>query len=170
MSMPEKLTTAAVLIPLILREEGITMLFTQRATNLSNHPGQISFPGGQVEPTDDAPKETALRETEEEVGIHRRHIKIIGQLANYWTRTGFSVTPIVGLITPPFDITLNPQEVDQIFEAPLKFLMDPNNHKRHSRMYKKSMRHFYAITYKDFYIWGATAGMLIDLYGVLIGE
>ena len=170
MGIPKDLKAAAVLMPLIVRDDSISMLFTERTDNLSHHPGQISFPGGRVEPADNTPKETALRETEEEVGIHHRHIQIIGQLDNYWTRTGFSVTPLVGIIVAPFSINPDPNEVANVFEVPLDFLMDPSNHKRHSRTYEGSIRHFYAITYKDFYIWGATAGMLIDLYGVLIGK
>ena len=170
MPLPDRLTPAAVLVPMIVREEGVTMLFTQRATNLSHHPGQVCFPGGHIDPEDGTPEETALRETEEEVGIHRQHIQIIGRLTDYWTRTGFSVAPIVGIITPPFDVNPDPHEVAQVFETPLDFLMDPKNHNRHSREYQGSIRHFYAMLYKDFYIWGATAGMLVDLYGVLMGE
>jgi len=167
---PEVLTPAAVLIPVVARGDGVTMLLTQRTNNLAHHPGQISFPGGHVERSDITPEETALRETEEEVGIHRRHIKIIGRLADYWTRTGFSVVPVVGVVTPPFDVKPDPSEVAEVFEVPFDFLMDPKNHERHSRDYQGTTRHFYAMPYNEFYIWGATAGMLVDLYNVLVGE
>ena len=167
---PEVLTPAAVLIPVVARGDGVTMLLTQRTNDLAHHPGQISFPGGHVERGDITPEETALRETEEEVGIHRRHIKIIGRLADYWTRTGFSVVPVVGVVTPPFDVKPDPSEVAEVFEVPFDFLMDPKNHERHSREYHGTTRHFYAMPYNEFYIWGATAGMLVDLYNVLVGE
>ena len=167
---PEVLTPAAVLIPVVARGDGVTMLLTQRTNDLAHHPGQISFPGGHVERGDITPEETALRETEEEVGIHRRHIKIIGRLADYWTRTGFSVVPVVGVVTPPFDVKPDPSEVAEVFEVPFDFLMDPKNHERHSREYQGTTRHFYAMPYNEFYIWGATAGMLVDLYNVLVGE
>lgn len=170
MGLPDKLTPAAVLVPMVMREHGMTMLLTQRTNDLAHHPGQVSFPGGHVDPTDNSPEDTALRETEEEVGIDRRHIRIIGRLADYWTRTGFTVAPIVGVITPPFDVTPDPGEVAEVFEVPMDFLLDPANHERHSREYKGATRQFYAMPYNDFYIWGATAGMLIDLYDVLMGE
>jgi 8-oxo-dGTP pyrophosphatase MutT (NUDIX family) len=170
MPPPEELTPAAVLIPMVAREGGMTMLLTQRTNNLAHHPGQVSFPGGHVEDNDSTPEETALRETEEEVGIDRRHIHIIGKLANYWTRTGFTVTPVVGIVTPPFDILPDPSEVAEVFEVPLDFLMDSTNHERQSREYKGAVRQFYAMPYNGYYIWGATAGMLVDLHDVLVGE
>ncbi len=170
MPPPEKLTPAAVLIPVVARAGGMTMLFTQRTDHLASHPGQVSFPGGHVEPGDGSPEETALRETEEEVGLDRRHIEIIGRLADYKTRTGFTVVPVVGLVTPPFDITPDPHEVAEVFEVPLDFLMDPANHERHSREFEGTTRHFYAMPYNGFYIWGATAGMLVDLHNVLMGK
>ena len=170
MKPPDKLTPAAVLIPLVAREDGVTMLLTQRTNNLAHHPGQVSFPGGHVDATDGSPEDTALRETEEEVGIDRRHIRVIGRLADYWTRTGFSVSPVVGVLTPPFDVSPDPSEVAEVFEVPMAFLMDPANHERHSREYQGTTRHFYAMPYNGFYIWGATAGMLVDLHNVLMGE
>ncbi len=170
MGPPDKLTPAAVLIPLVARDDGVTLLLTQRTDHLANHPGQVSFPGGHVDPGDGSPEETALRETEEEVGLDRKHIKIIGRLADYWTRTGFSVVPVVGIVTPPFDIEPDPHEVAEVFEVPMDFLMDPANHERRSREYKGTVRQFYAMPYNGYYIWGATAGMLVDLYDVLLGE
>jgi len=159
-----------VLIPLVARDDGVTMLLTQRTNHLAHHPGQVSFPGGHVDPGDGSPEETALRETEEEVGIDRRHIEIIGRLADYRTRTGFAIAPVVGVVTPPFDVSPDPHEVAEVFEVPLTFLMDSDNHERHSREYKGATRQFYAMPYNGFYIWGATAGMLVDLHNVLVGE
>ena len=161
------LVPAAVLVPLVERNNGLTALLTQRTNHLAHHPGQISFPGGHVDPGDDSPEDTALRETEEEVGLHRRHIDVLGQLDQYRVRTGFSVTPVVGLVTPPFNIKPDDFEVAEVFEVPLTFLMNPANHERHSRNFQGEKRHFYAMPYKGYYIWGATAGMLINLYQIL---
>ncbi|NQU60797.1 MAG: CoA pyrophosphatase [Rhodospirillales bacterium] len=161
------LTEAAVLVALVNRAAGITVLFTQRTDHLLTHAGQISFPGGHMETGDGSPQETALRETEEEVGLHRRHVEIIGRLDEYVTRTGFSITPVVGIVTPPFDISPDAHEVEEVFEVPLAFLLDPANHERHSREFEGRKREFYAMPYMDYYIWGATAGMLINLYEVL---
>jgi len=163
----EKLVPAAVLVPLIERADGLTALLTQRTNHLAHHPGQVSFPGGHVDPEDTSPEDTALRETEEEVGLHRRHIDVLGRLDKYRVRTGFSVTPVVGLVKPPFEITPDSYEVAEVFEVPLTFLMDPANHERHSRDYQGETRHFYAMPYNGYYIWGATAGMLVNLYNVL---
>lgn len=170
MPPPQRLTPAAVLIPMVARAAGMTMMLTQRTDHLAHHPGQVSFPGGHVDPGDGTPEETALRETEEEVGLARRHITIIGRLADYWTRTGFNVAPIVAVVEPPFDIAPDPHEVAEVFEVPLDFLMDPANHERQSREYQGVTRRFYAMPYNGHYIWGATAGMLVDLHDVLMGE
>ncbi len=161
------LVPAAVLVPLVERKDGLTALLTQRTNHLAHHPGQVSFPGGHVDPDDDNPEETALRETEEEVGLHRRHICVLGRLDQYRVRTGFSVTPVVGLVTPPFDIKPDDFEVAEVFEVPLAFLMDPGNHECHSREYQGETRNFYAMPYNGYYIWGATAGMLVNLYQIL---
>ena len=161
------LTHAAVLIPLVVHEDKTSVLLTRRTEHLAKHPGQISFPGGQMEDVDGTPEETALRETEEETGLHRRHIDIIGRLDDYETRTGFRVTPIVAILTPPFNLEPNPDEVAEAFEVPLAFLLDPVNHRRHSLIYKGIKREFYAIPFNEYYIWGATAGMLINLYELL---
>ena len=162
-----ELTPAAVLVPLITRPDGLTALFTQRTDLLLHHAGQISFPGGHVDPGDGTPEETALRETEEEVGLARKHIAIIGRLNRYVTRTGFSIIPVVALVTPPFDTNPDADEVDEVFEVPLDFLLDPANHQRHQREFKGQIREFYAMPYGDYYILGATAGMIINLYQVL---
>ncbi|MEE8350855.1 MAG: CoA pyrophosphatase [Rhodospirillales bacterium] len=167
MDPENNLTPAAVLVPLVTRPGGLTTLLTQRTEHLLHHAGQISFPGGHVDPGDDTPEDTALRETEEEVGLSRAHIKTIGRLNQYVTRTGFSITPVVAMVTPPFDVTPDASEVDEVFEVPLDFLLDPANHQRHNREFKGQIRQFYAMPYEDYYIWGATAGMLVNLYEVL---
>ena len=161
------LTPAAVLVPLVARPGGLTAMFTQRTDHLLHHAGQISFPGGHMDPGDGTPEETALRETEEEVGLDRRHVEIVGRLDEYVTRTGFSITPVVALVTPPFETNPDPEEVDDVFEVPLSFLLDPVNHQRHSREFEGRTREFHAMPFRDYYIWGATAGMLINLYEVL---
>ena len=158
------LRPAAVLVPLIDREGGFTVLFTRRTAHLAHHAGQISFPGGHIEPDDGGPIETALRETEEEVGLHRRHVRILGRLDTYITRTGFVVTPVVGLVQPPFATAPDPYEVDEVFEVPLSFLLDPANHQRCSAEFEGVTRYFYAMPYNDYYIWGATAGMVVNLW------
>lgn len=161
------LKPAAVLVPLIDRPEGMTVLFTRRTGNLAHHAGQISFPGGHIEADDGGPRETALRETEEEVGIDSGRVEVIGHLDTYITRTGFVVTPVVGIITPPFRVRPDPHEVDEVFEVPLAFLLDPGNHQRCSAEFDGVLRHFYAIPYDNHFIWGATAGMLMNLYEIL---
>lgn len=164
------LRPAAVLVPLVDRPEGFTVLFTRRTDHLAHHAGQISFPGGHIEPEDGGPIETALRETEEEVGLERRHIRVIGRLDTYVTRTGFVVTPVVGLVRPPFDIAPDPNEVDEVFEVPLTFLLDPANQQRCSAEFDGVVRYYYAMPYGEYYIWGATAGMLINLCQLLRDE
>jgi len=161
------LKPAAVLVPMVLREDTITVLFTRRTEELAHHPGQVSFPGGHVDAVDNSAEDAALRETEEEVGVGRQHIKIVGRLDTYKTRTGFSVVPVVGLVTPPFKISPDSSEVAEVFEVPLMFLMDPANHARHSREFEGSTREFYAMPYNGHFIWGATAGMVVNLYDVL---
>jgi 8-oxo-dGTP pyrophosphatase MutT (NUDIX family) len=158
------LIPAAVLVPVVNRPAGLTALLTRRTEHLAYHAGQISFPGGHMEPGDARPEDAALRETEEEIGLHRRHVEVIGRLDRYLTRTGFDVTPVVAVVEPPFDLAPDPHEVAEVFEVPLDFLLDPRNHQRHSRQYEGRERHFYAMPYGAYYIWGATAGMLRNLY------
>ena len=158
-----ELTPAAVLFPIVLRETSPTVLLTQRTAHLKDHAGQISFPGGRVEVEDPSPVHTALRETEEEIGLNRQHIDVLGFLPEYRTGTGFRVTPVVALVNPPFELALDPFEVAEAFEVPLGFLLDPANHKRHSLHYRGALRHFYAMPYGDYFIWGATAGMIRSL-------
>ena len=158
---------AAVLIPLVQRPQGLTILLTMRTDHLSNHAGQVSFPGGRSEPFDVSPVATALRETEEEVGLSRAHIEVLGCLPDYLTGTGYRVTPVVGLVTPPFELRADPSEVAEIFEVPLAFLLDGLNHQRLSVELPGGRRSFYAMPYERFYIWGATAGMLRNLFHLL---
>lgn len=158
-----ELTPAAVLFPIVQRGSGQTVLLTQRTAHLRDHAGQISFPGGRVEADDPSPVATALRETEEEIGLARKHVEILGFLPEYHTGTGFRVTPVVALLTPPFDLSPDPFEVAEVFEVPLAFLLDPANHQRHSLHYRGALRHFFAMPYGDYFIWGATAGMIRSL-------
>ena len=158
---------AAVLFP-IITHDAPTVLLTQRSSNLPSHPGQIAFPGGKVEPHDTDSLATALRETEEEIGLDRRHINPIGYLDNYRTGTNFNVVPVVALVTPGFTLTIDTREVDQTFEVPLEFLMNPDNHQLHQREWKGRMRTYYAMPYQDHYIWGATAGMIRNLHERLL--
>jgi len=164
------LTPAAVLVPLVLRPEGMTVLLTKRTAHLAAHAGQISFPGGRLEATDTDAADAALRETEEEIGLSREVIELVGRLDTYVVRTGFEVTPLVGLVTPPFTTTRDEFEVAEIFEVPLAFVLDPHNHQRQSRVdFGGAKREFWVLPYRDYFIWGATAGMLINLYEVLRG-
>jgi 8-oxo-dGTP pyrophosphatase MutT (NUDIX family) len=163
----QPLKPAAVLVPLIERPGGLTVLFTQRTSHLAHHAGQVSFPGGHIEPDDGGPTETALRETEEEVGLDRHHVDVIGHLDTYVTRTGFVVTPVVGVVRPPFALKPDAHEVAEVFEVPLAYLLDPANHRRCSAEFDNTTRHFYAIPYGRHFIWGATAGMLMNLYQIL---
>jgi len=170
-----KLREAAVLVPLVQREAGLTVLLTQRNASLSQHAGQISFPGGGREAIDRDPVETALRETMEEVGIGADHIDVIGHLPDYITGTGFHVSPIVGLLTPDFTLHPDPSEVAEVFEVPLAFLMNPANHEVRELRWEDRVRRFYAMPYRSpgkadggyHFIWGATAGMLRNLYHLL---
>lgn len=159
----EELTPAAVLFPIVHRVEGPTVLLTQRTAHLKDHPGQISFPGGRREPADLSPAHTALREATEEIGLSPAHVEIAGYLPEYLTSTGFRVTPVVAMVTPPFDLQLDAFEVAEAFEVPLAFLLDPVNHQQHSLHYRGKLRHYYAMPYGEYFIWGATAGIIISL-------
>lgn len=161
------LMDAAVLLPIILRDDGPTLLFTQRTAHLNAHAGQISFPGGRMETYDASPVDAALRETEEEVGLARHHIDVIGMLPEYHTGTGFRVTPVVGIVQPPFDMRADPYEVAEIFEVPLAFLMNGMHHQRRTAEFVTGNRTFYVMPYERFFIWGATAGMLRNFFHFL---
>ncbi len=158
---------AAVLVPVILRASGSTVLMTRRTDHLHHHPGQISFPGGRVEDADVTAVMTALRETEEEIGLDPDRVELLGELPDYFTGTGFRVTPVVGLVHPPFDLKLDSFEVAEAFEVPLGFLLDPANHQRHRAEFGGLVREYHAIPWQGYYIWGATAGMLVSLYRLL---
>ena len=162
---------ASVLMPIVLRPDGPTLLFTQRTADLKDHAGQISFPGGRREDSDASAIDTALRETEEEIGLARRHIEVIGTLPDYFTGTGYRVTPVAGLIVPPFETVAEIREVAEIFEVPLAFLMDGVNHQRRSVSLPEPVgrRSFYTMPYQRYFIWGATAGMLRNLFHFLRG-
>jgi len=159
----ERLTAASVLVPIVARQPELTVIFTQRAGHLRDHSGQVSFPGGRVAAGDPAAEATALRETREEIGLDSARVEVIGRMGEYRTRTGYRITPVVGIVTPPFELRADANEVDEIFEVPLAFLLDPANHQRHSREWQGSLRWFFAIPYQRHYIWGATAGMLVNL-------
>jgi 8-oxo-dGTP pyrophosphatase MutT (NUDIX family) len=163
----DTLRPAAVLVPLVDRADGMSVLLTLRDSSLPHHAGQISFPGGRIETYDATAAATALRETEEEIGLPRRQVDIIGRLDDYITGTGFLVAPIVGLVRPPYELRPDPAEVAGVFEVPLAFFLDPANHRRESRVFNGIERRFYAMPYGDKYIWGATAAMLMNLYDLL---
>ncbi|MET0252583.1 MAG: CoA pyrophosphatase [Terrimicrobiaceae bacterium] len=154
---------AAVLVPIVNRPAGLMLMLTQRSADLPDHPGQISFPGGRVEPQDASLAHAALREATEEVGLPTERVAILGELAPYETVTGYCVTPVVGWVEPPFELNLDPIEVADAFEVPLAFLLDPRNHQQHFRMLGDIRGHFWAIPYGERYIWGATAAILLIL-------
>ena len=162
---------ASVLIPLVQREGGLTVLLTRRTAHLRDHAGQISFPGGRAEAGDADAVATALREAEEEVGLARRHIDVVGSLPEYRTVTYFDVTPVVAILLPPFELALDAHEVADAFEVPLEFLMTPANHQRHRFEVEGYRREFLSIPWprpdgvgEPYFIWGATAAMLRNLY------
>ena len=156
-----------MLVPVVARMKGNasepTVLLTHRAAHLREHSGQVSFPGGRVHADDGSPEATALREAREEVGLDPSRVELLGRMPEYFTRTGFRITPVVGIIAPPFDVHPDPNEVEAIFEVPLAFLLDPANRQRQSREWQGETRWFYAMPYQEHYIWGATAGMLVNL-------
>ncbi|MBL8546196.1 MAG: CoA pyrophosphatase [Hyphomonadaceae bacterium] len=161
---PAEFRPAAVLAPIVKRPEGWTMIFTQRAEETPAHPGQVSFPGGRVQAGDASAVETALRETREEIGLDASFIEAIGAWDQYETGTGYRITPIVGLVEPGFQLTLDPREVAGVFEAPLSFLFDSANHERREGVWRGHRRFYYAMPYEGRNIWGATAGMVRALY------
>ncbi|MBL8330514.1 MAG: CoA pyrophosphatase [Rubrivivax sp.] len=162
---------ASVLVPLVQREDGLHVLLTRRTDHLHDHAGQISFPGGRRDEGDADVFATALRETEEEVGLSRRHIQILGQLPTYTTVTHYVVTPVVALVRPPFELNLDSFEVAEAFEVPLPFLMTPAHHQRHVFEMEGQRRQFLSMPWRqdgrDYFIWGATAAMLRNLYAYL---
>jgi 8-oxo-dGTP pyrophosphatase MutT (NUDIX family) len=154
---------AAVLVPIVDYPEPAVLL-TQRAQHLPDHPGQVSFPGGKIDKGDADPRASALRETEEEIGLDRAHIEPLGYLDLYMTTLGYRIVPVIARVKPGFSLKLNVSEVDATFEVPLSFLMDQNNVQRHSREWQGMTRHYYAFTFGERYIWGVTAGILRNLH------
>jgi 8-oxo-dGTP pyrophosphatase MutT (NUDIX family) len=164
---------AAVLVPLVRRPEGLTVLLTRRTDHLNDHAGQVSFPGGRTDPEDADAVATALREAHEEVGIEHDEVEVIGRLPTYTTVTAYEVTPVVGLLDPPRSLAMDAFEVAEVFEVPLAFLMDPANHQRHSFTFQDISRQFLSMPWSrdpaadEYFIWGATAAMLRNLYRFL---
>lgn len=165
--LPAAPIPAAVLIPIVDHSEQLTVLLTQRAADLKNHAGQISFPGGRIEPDDAGPLQAALRETEEEIGLERRFVEVVGYLPDHLIISGYRVTPVVGLVRPGFTLALDTTEVTETFEVPLGFVLDPANHKARRRKLGEGEIEVYDIPYDGRNIWGATAGMIITLYRLL---
>lgn len=163
----EVVREAAVLVPLVRHATQTTILLTKRTENLNKHAGQVSFPGGALDDTDEDAIAAALRETHEEIGLTTDYIDVMGFLDTYRTGTGFQITPVVAMVQPGFELTLSPDEVADTFEVPLDFIMDRSNHERHSAVWRGRRRHYYAMPYDGYYIWGATAAMLVNLVDVL---
>ena len=163
----ESVRPAAVLVPIVAHAGAPTVLLTRRSAELKQHAGQVSFPGGRIDPEDENAVAAALRETEEETGISRRYVDVIGTLDQYRTVTHFMITPVVALVTPGFKPIAEPGEVDEIFEVPLSFVLDRGNHRREQANWKGETRHYYAMPYGSYNIWGATAAMLVNLVDVL---
>lgn len=165
----DRLTPAAVLIGLVQREAGPTVLLTRRSDTMRSHTGQVALPGGRVDPGE-RPWETALREAHEEVGLEPRFVSLLGLSTPYQTGTGYLITPVVGFVRPGFELKANPDEVADIFETPFSYLMDLANYEEHEReLPSGEKRRFYATTHDEQYIWGATAGILRALYERLYG-
>ncbi len=168
--LPEKYRPAAVLVPLVDRASGVTVLLTQRTEDMPSHPGRVAFPGGRRHADDADSIATALRETEEEVGLARRFVDVIGTVDLYHTGTGYEITPVVGIVTPGFTTQADPREVADVFEVPLEHFLDARNHRIDSRIVAEGReRRYYAMPYGERYIWGATAGMLKNLHFILTG-
>ena len=158
---------AAVLVPIVDHDTGPTVLLTKRTDHLSKHPGQISFPGGKLDPDDRDAVAAALRETHEEVGLPASRIQVAGRLDGYRTGTGFEIVPVVGLVRPGFTLQLQENEVAAAFEVPLEFFLDRANHTKESAFWQGAVRHYYVMPYEGWRIWGATAAMLVNLCDVL---
>ena len=155
---------AAVLVPVVDRPEGASVILTQRSAQLKKHSGQIAFPGGSVDPDDESLEAAALRESAEEIDLDPRFVTPIGRLPRYLTTTGFRITPVVAIVRPGFTLRASPAEVDDIFEVPLGFLMREANHRRESKVWNGAMRHYYVMPFGERFIWGVTAGIIRTLY------
>jgi 8-oxo-dGTP pyrophosphatase MutT (NUDIX family) len=162
-----ELTPAAVLFPIVQHPDELRVLLTQRTDHLRDHAGQISFPGGRIEDDDPSPVHAALREAEEEIGLARERVEVLGFLPEYRTGTGFSVQPVVALVMPPLELSLDAFEVAEAFEVPLSFILDPDNFQRHTLEVRGRLRQYFAVPYGERYIWGATAGMIASLLQLL---
>ncbi len=165
--LPADPVAAAVLVPIVDRLDGLTVLLTRRASHLRHHAGQISFPGGRIEATDEGPIEAALREAEEEIGLAREQVAPIGFLNPQLVVSGFWVTPVVAFVSPSCALTLDPSEVDSTFEVPLAHILDPSNHRAGERLIGTTTLRVYEIPFGPYNIWGATAAMLMEMYRVL---
>lgn len=165
----ENLRDAAVLIPVVDRPGEATVILTKRTERLRAHSGQIAFPGGAIDPEDPSPEWAALRETEEEIGLDPSLVEVVGRMPDYVTGSGYRIAPVMGVVQPGFILTINPDEVDDVFEVPLAFLMDPKNHLRGSRVWQEQERFFYAMPHGERHIWGVTAGIIRTLYERLYG-
>jgi 8-oxo-dGTP pyrophosphatase MutT (NUDIX family) len=166
-AMPAMRVPAAVLVPLVERQPGLTVLLTQRAATLKDHAGQISFPGGRIEPGDADAWRAALREAHEEIGLTENFVEFAGYLPDHWVGTGFRVTPVVGFVNPRYELRIATAEVHDVFEVPLEFILDEANHKARTRQLGGVSLEVYDIPYGDRNIWGATAGMLLTLRRLL---
>lgn len=159
-----KMRDAAVLVPVVDRGSEATLLLTRRTDTLRKHSGQIAFPGGAIDPEDGTAENAALREANEEIGLVSERAEILGAMPRYLTGSGFSITPVLAVVNTPFDVHPNPDEVADIFEVPLSFLMNPDNHRRESRLFNGTERFYYAMPYHERFIWGVTAGIIRGLY------
>ncbi|KZK86808.1 putative Nudix hydrolase NudL [Pseudovibrio sp. W64] len=160
----EQVRDAAVLIGIVDRGTEASILLTQRTAHLRSHAGQIAFPGGKIDEDDDGPVGAALREAHEEVGLDSDLVEILGDLGDYYTGSGYRVVPVLATVKPPLILSPNPAEVDEVFEVPLSFLMNPENHQKKSGEFRGKTRYYYAMPFKQRYIWGVTAGILRVLY------
>ena len=160
----EGLRDAAVLIPVVDHRDGASVILTKRTETLRSHAGQIAFPGGRIDLTDPTPEYAALRETEEEIGLSPDEVEVVGRMPDYVSGSGFRIAPILSVVKPGFHLTINQDEVDDAFEVPLAFLMDPANHNRDSRIWQEQERYFYTMPFGERYIWGVTAGIIRTLY------
>ena len=160
----KELRDAAVLIPVVDHGDEATVILTKRAEKLTSHSGQVAFPGGRIDPTDASPEAAALRETAEEIGLDEKHIEIIGRMPDYVSGSGYRIAPVLAIVQPGFELSINEHEVDAAFEVPLRFLMDPINHQQNSRVWGDREWLFYDMPYGGQRIWGVTAGIIRTLY------
>ena len=161
---PRQLRDAAVLIPVVDHGPEATVILTKRAETLTDHSGQVAFPGGRIDPEDASVEAAALREANEEVGLEARDVEVIGRMPDYYAGSGFRIAPVLSIVRPGAPLVINPDEVDDAFEVPLSFLMNTANHRTDSRMWQNVERHFYTMPYGEKYIWGVTAGIIRALH------